>query len=971
MVKNRNLDSVGTENDYKQEKHRTKRLRKLLEIGTVIVSTSDFEKVLTRVVEVAVSITDAEEGMLFLVDQGTSELCLRAKKCLEQTHPQVLRQNVNDDIANLVLKANKAIRLDDEIKLATGRVSKSLLCVPLLSRGLISGVLYTYNFQTEKQFTQEDEYLLSTLADYGAIALEHARLLNHAERRAKVHHSLQTVRESLLSVYNLEKLLGKIAEKALRVLGANIVVLYEYDKETDDVKIPPIVRGEARALQALHEKGKVIPHKESVVFKIWHRNTPFYAPNAKEDWAREGFFASTSYERDEHFINREEIVSSVGVPLLAAGEALGVLFINFRHHQYFTADQKERIQLYANYAALAICNARIVSQIERHNKELSALYDTSKEIVEQALDAKSVLQAIVRRAVKLSNAQAGTVFLCDQAQKEVKVVITHNLNKLLDLRMKFGDGMAGRVAESGEPMIKNDYYNWEGRLALFEREGYRDLFKAVVQVPLKCRGEVLGVLAMYDTAPDRIFTQKDVQLLERFAGPAAIAIDNAKTFGYLQAVVKSSPDAIIAIDNEGIIKEFNEGAEHILGYKRDEISKKSVQDLYYGGREEAGRINHLLRDSKNGRVRDVETTVRGKDGENIPILFAGSLLRDTNREVIGSVGHLEDLREIRLLEERYHALYEVGKIAVEITESNMEEICQAIVNVLTKKTLHFKASFLRLVNNDGDLEIMATGELVKGSKRPESILKRGEGITSRILETKKAIYVKNIQQEKAFKYPEWARGNNLCSYLSNPLIVNGEVIGTLSVYTGEEYDFSREEMEFLEGFADLTALVIDKAKEVYRIAKIAETLLEVTPEAVGLGGESVYGDLLTRVDEIVSQRVPNTNLCLYICDDKDPRLAILTEGGPRALRSRLKSTWSVGEEPFKAGMNVDIGTYLCLEARSLQERLEGLLILEKTPTQEGVVNPFNEIDRLILTTLASAVGNALFQQRRQRDLNNR
>jgi hypothetical protein len=291
------------------------------------------------------------------------------------------------------------------------------------------------------------------------------------------------------------------------------------------------------------------------------------------------------------------------------------------------------------------------------------------------------------------------------------------------------------------------------------------------------------------------------------------------------------------------------------------------------------------------------------------------------------------------------------------------------MDVVTEKVLHFKAGYLQLVNEDGDLEIMASGGAAKKYPRRESILRRGEGITGQILDTKRSLYVRNVQKEKKYKRREWARQSDVYSYLGVPLIVKGEVIGVIIVYTGEEYEFTEEEREFLERFADLAALVIVEAKEVYRSKKIAEALWQVTPDAVGLSGEGVYGDLWTKVNGTISRMMPDTNLCLYVCDDADPSIARRMESNSEVLSSRLKPIWHVGEAPFIPEVSVDAETYLLLEARSPQGRLEGILILERTPTRDGVVERFGEIDRLVLTTsVAPAVGNALFQQRRQRRL---
>jgi PAS domain S-box-containing protein len=965
---------------------------------------------------------------------------------------------------------------------------------------------------------------------------ENSESTEKPEKELSTLSSLHEISKSLLSEHDLGKLLDTIAEKALLVLGADLVTLYEYNKNEDDVKIPPIIKGKVKKVDILHQRGEVIPHKESITFKMIERNKPFYAENAKKDWVKEKFISRRSVKKEDSFINREEIKSSAGIPLYIEEEVVGVLFVNYRDTHRFTPARKDRIEMFANYAALAIRNARIFSKSQRYVKQLSvlseigkkissastmdideilyvvyeqtqrimdatnfyialydeqndtvhfklaieggsrqkvgvgewksrksgvglteyiirekkplllsrdaekwirsqknvngigkptkswlgapmiienkvmgvigvqsyekenvydedhrnvlatiasktaiaiskanifqkekkrvqeleALYDTSKEINEKSLSIKKVLQAIVKRAVELSSAQNGSVLLCNHAKEELKCVITYNLDELLGTIVKFGTGVAGRVAVSGEPFIKNEYHKWERRLPKLKEKGYKDLIKASVGVPLKSEGKILGVLAMSSSDENHIFTQEDVRLLKRFAVPAAIAIKNARTYDYLHTLIDSTPDAIIAVDTEGIVTEFNRASEGILEYIAADVIGKSVVDLYWGGWEEAMKINLLLRE--NGKIKNEEAFVKSKKGEKIPIRLSGSLLYDENGEWIGSVGHMEDMREIRLLEDRYRALYEVGKVAVEIPESDMRKICQEFMDVLTKRVLHFKATYVCLVNEENELELMAVGGAAEGY----TILRRAKRIFSQFRKTKESIYIKNVQKDKRFKYLEWAKRNKIYSSLVIPLIGRSNIIGEITVFKGEECEFSEEEKEFLNRFASLAALVIDKAKDVNRSKRITKILQEITYAIVELSGEDIYGDILDKLTKIINKYVPGTNFCLYNYDVHKDKLAVLMESSSEELLSRLKTRFYSGKSPLKSKKCVN-SDYLILQTRSYGHsgRLEGFLLFEKIPTKDGLIAKFTEFDSLILSMVASAVGVALFRLRRQ------
>ena len=87
--------------------------------------------------------------------------------------------------------------------------------------------------------------------------------------------SLHKISQSLLSVHDLLKLLDTIADNALRVLEADLVILYEYSAVEDDVKIPPIIKGSINAIDVLCDRGRVVPHKKSVTFKLIKKKKTF------------------------------------------------------------------------------------------------------------------------------------------------------------------------------------------------------------------------------------------------------------------------------------------------------------------------------------------------------------------------------------------------------------------------------------------------------------------------------------------------------------------------------------------------------------------------------------------------------------------------------------------------------------------------------------------------------------------------
>ncbi len=161
-------------------------LHTLYSIGRSVTSLLDLDAVLKRVVEAAVFVTRAEEGLLMLVDEKERELYLRAAKNVDEEMARGLRIRVDDSLAGKVVQTGQAVLVSkEEAKVATGYLVKALVYVPVRSaeRGII-GVLGVTNRRSRRSFTKHEVRLLSALAAYAAVALENARLYRQVRQQA-------------------------------------------------------------------------------------------------------------------------------------------------------------------------------------------------------------------------------------------------------------------------------------------------------------------------------------------------------------------------------------------------------------------------------------------------------------------------------------------------------------------------------------------------------------------------------------------------------------------------------------------------------------------------------------------------------------------------------------------------------------------------------------------------------------------
>ncbi len=162
--------------------------------------------------------------------------------------------------------------------------------------------------------------------------------------------------------------------------------------------------------------------------------------------------------------------------------------------------------------------------LARHNRAMEALYQTSLEINAQS-DLTTLFQSIVQRAMSLLQTPQGALSLLQPDGRTVKRVALQSYDSPSGFtEIALGEGLAGRVVQSGEPQMIGDYGSWIGRLPDSSFKG------RTLGVPLKREEHVIGVLLVGNADELGKFDEAEVQLLSMFANQAAGAIENVRLF---------------------------------------------------------------------------------------------------------------------------------------------------------------------------------------------------------------------------------------------------------------------------------------------------------------------------------------------------------------------------------------------------------------------------------------------------------
>jgi PAS domain S-box-containing protein len=193
---------------------------------------------------------------------------------------------------------------------------------------------------------------------------------------------------------------------------------------------------------------------------------------------------------------------------------------------------------------------------------------------------------------------------------------------------------------------------------------------------------------------------------------------------YIQRLVESSPDMIVAVDSDGTIVYYNDGARKNLHYGGQEMIGAKVNAIY-PSIEEARRVMKAMRESGDaGRVSNFETVFRDKGGALIPVMISGSIIYDDDGKEIGSIGFARDIRRMRQREQ----LATAGEIAVSLAHeinNPLESITNNLELLARAIDCHMKDAELATENEHLDAIRTSIGRVNAIVRRLDEMSRRG------------------------------------------------------------------------------------------------------------------------------------------------------------------------------------------------------------------------------------------------------
>jgi len=280
------------------------------------------------------------------------------------------------------------------------------------------------------------------------------------------------------------------------------------------------------------------------------------------------------------FLNESSFLAVVGVPVqvFRAITTLAIAYFVVRILGVFEIEQSRQLEM-ATHQRLQAQQEALEAQrqareeIERWSRRLEDVVSSIAMAISQPLELKEMLDIALRKALELTGLEVGVVFLVDDRAEELTLVAHHGLSQRIiqDLeRLKFDQGLAGRVARSGEPIVIKNFSEDPRPISMAAKE---EGFRFHASVPLKSKDKVLGIMSLTSKSSCS-FTPQEVTLLIAIGQQIGVAIENARLYEQVQSIT--------ALEERGRIgRELHDGLAQVLGYLY--LQSKAAEGLLSSG----------------------------------------------------------------------------------------------------------------------------------------------------------------------------------------------------------------------------------------------------------------------------------------------------------------------------------------------------------------------------------------------------
>ncbi|MCL4559012.1 MAG: GAF domain-containing protein [Chloroflexi bacterium] len=668
-----------------ETRRRVTELSMLSDIGKALSSTLQVNKLLQLIYEQTSRVMYAENLFIALYNQVNDEVEYAFSHNLEEVVPGT-RVPVEGGLTGYIIKNRKPVFIhgsgeNSALEMGVqvvGKPAASWLGVPMLLGEQVLGAIVVQHYTDSNAYDETHQALLEAVASQAAIALENARLYQEARRRAEEMAALAEIGSDIATTHEMEPVLERMAVRAKELLSVRDIAFYllQPDQKTlqpnvalgkwaSQIKAFPVIVG--RGINgSIAQSGiaEMINYPETDPRSILIPGTP-------------------DFEEEE----QEAIMSA---PLISRGKVIGLLCVwRMRAQGLFTQSDLDFLVSLARQAAIAIENARLYVETKRRADQMATLAEAGHEI-SATLNLQVVFERIASRAHTVCRSRDTILRLADQDGQTFRTIVAvgRYADQFKSDIVTLGHGVSGCIAQSGIAEIIDDIAKDPRGIHVPGTPDVEEEVETLMCAPLVSRGQTIGLMSLYRSIPEGLFTQVDLDFLQGLARQATIAIENARLYQAAQDsqrrmadIIDFLPDAMLVIDREGKVIAWNRAIEEMTGLKAAEILGKGNYEYaipFYGERrpilidlvllpneEVEGEYANIER---HGKILAGESVVQLK-GQMAYLYAYASTLRNSDGEIVGAIETIRDFSDRKRAEKELQQAKEEAEEARQQAEA--------------------------------------------------------------------------------------------------------------------------------------------------------------------------------------------------------------------------------------------------------------------------------------------------------------